>query len=148
MANIRNGMNLDGGLELVNLLRELPKRVEKKGHRAAITAACTPIARAAKASAPRESGLLKKAIGKKVKSYSRGTVAGIIGAKRAIQGQHKGKNRVPANYLHLVEKGTSHSAAQPFLEDAYNANKDAAAQIAKDKLATVVEAEARKLGKL
>ena len=141
---------LDGERELGRLLRELPKAA-RKGLRGAMNAAATPISKAAKKNAPRESGLLKRSIGKRVKTYSSGTVAAVIGARREVSGEYKGKKRVPANYAHLVEQG--HGGPRPaqaheFLKPAFDANVEKAIDIASDKLRDVVEREARKLGKL
>lgn len=165
MAGPKASLNVQGDLEVVNLLRELPLKVERKGVRAAVTAMTTPIARAAKAKAPRVyTGLLKKAIGKKTKAgRSKGSAVGLVGARRSVEGAYKGKRWVPANYIHLVELGTKPhgiptkdggtvqhpgSPAKPFLEPAYEEQKSAAERAGAEKLKQVVEAEAKKLGKL
>jgi HK97 gp10 family phage protein len=148
--------NLVGRNVLKNLLDELPRRVARRGARMAVTAAANPILKGARARAPRASGLLKKAIGKKVKAFGSTAVA-IIGARKDVQGSVPLKSngattkfvfRKPSRYFHLVEKGTRQGAkANPFLADAYAANKGSAELIAAAKMSTFVESEAFKLGK-
>ena len=174
MANLRNNVTLTGRRELAELLTELPNRVKRKGLRAAVTAASSPVLRAARAKAPKVSGLLKKAMGKKVKAY-KGAATAIVGARKDVsaaaagiarkalaKGDRRTANltlrKVPANYLHLVEGGTRahqvgkrrHPGARsnPFLTLAYHQTKASAEGIAANKLREVVEGEARKLGKL
>ena len=88
-------------------------------------------------------------------TYANGNVAAILGASRSVEGEYKGRKRVPANYIALVEKGTAPHAIgkgqhpgtkpRPFLEDAYAANAGQALDIASAKLATVLEKEAAAL---
>jgi HK97 gp10 family phage protein len=143
-------LRMEGDLELTVLLAELPRRVASKGNRAAATAGAKPVRSAVKAGAPRESGLLKKAIGSKIKTYKGGTATtavAVIGARRDIQGTYKGRRRVPANYIHLVNKGTKHSPANDFVGRGYSASKDQAVKVMADRFKEVVETEAAKLGK-
>jgi hypothetical protein len=165
VSAVRENVELVGAKELKALFAELPRRVVGKGLRAAVTAGSTPVNRAAKAAAPRQSGLLKKAMGRKVKGY-RGSAVAVIGARAAVQGAYKGRKRVPANYIHLVEGGARPhgipiskgpakgrivrhpgSAGTHFLEAAYRGNKAAAESAMKAKLKETVEREALKLGK-
>lgn len=131
---------LEGDKQLQRLFKELPKRIIKKGLRAAMNAGATPVVKAAKARAPKQSGLLKKSMGKKVKTYPSGVVTAVIGPKRQTVGEYKGKKRVPGNYAHLVEKH------EPFLEPAFESTKQQAEDIAADKLSESVVREAKKLG--
>ena len=96
-------------------------------------------------------GLMRKALGKVTRTYlSRGVVWGSVGVRRGfkitipagLSGQRAGKegrgkfksfivrakakNIDPSRYDHLVEFGTRHSAAKPFLRPAYDGNKDRA----------------------
>jgi HK97 gp10 family phage protein len=142
-------MTMTGDRELRELLSELPKRVASKGNRAAVTAGAKPIAKAARAKAPKQSGLLKKAMGTKIKTYrsGAGTIAvAVIGARRAVQGDYKGRKRVPANYIALVNNGTKHAQGNDFLGEAYRENKSAAQTAIAAKFNQVIEAEAAKLG--
>jgi HK97 gp10 family phage protein len=158
------GLRLEGGTELQNLLRELPRRVAAKGNRAAATAAAAPVLKAARRAAPKQFGFLKKALAKKVKSYKQsagGVAAAIVGADRsaaytvppsASPRARGGRVRraVPANYLHLVEQGHGGprpAPPHPFLGPAFEASKDQAKAAAAEKFRQVVEKEAAKLGK-
>jgi len=139
---------LTGDKQLVALCRELPKRVVKKHQRRAVSAGGTPILQAARADAAVESGLLKKALVKKVKTYPSGNAAAIVGANRAKVGEFKGRKRVPAHYIHLVEEGHDGPApapAHPFLEPAFESVKAEAVRTTQAKLKAGVEDEARKL---
>lgn len=153
-----------------NLFAELPKRVIAKGNRAAVTAMCKPTLRALKATAPRDSGATKKALGQKIKTYKgKGIVAGIMGAKKqgakpAIAGDGEVKQRVPSRYLHLIEKGAkAHDIPQPkmnrvakhpgatgsgFMEAAQKSTRSTSLAAGEDKMAEVILKEAKKLGKL
>ena len=139
---------MTGDKQTITLLSELPKRVASKGNKAAVTAAAKPIRPAVKAKAPRQSGLLNKAIGTKVKTYKGGTsttAVSVIGARRSVQGEYKGKRRVPANYIHLVADGTRHSKGNDFVKEAYRSTKDQAEKAASDKFAEVITKEIGKL---
>lgn len=114
MANgIKTEIHLDGMKELATFLDQLPKRSAKKALRSAVTAGAAPIAKAAKAEAPDQSGTLKRAQSKKVKVYPNGNAVAIIGANKATTGTFNGRKRVPAFYMHLVLQGTKpHSLAR------------------------------------
>jgi HK97 gp10 family phage protein len=166
MARVRTHVKLDGEQELKHLLQELPRRVGKKALRQAVNAGAAPIVKAAKAAAPRESGLLKRSYNKVIRTYKSGNVVAVIGARREVVGSYRGKKRVPANYIHLVEKGTQPhriqikkgrfagttvehpgARAQPHLEPAFERSIPQARSIMEAKLRDVVLAEAHKLGK-
>lgn len=143
-------MKIEGDKQLKNLLAQLPKRVASKGNKAAVTAGAKPIVKAAKNKAPKESGALRKAMGSKVKTYKAdaGTSAvAVIGARRNVTADYKGKPRVPSRYIHLVDKGTKYIKGDNFLEQAYEEEKNAALEAMKGKFKEVIEREASKLGK-
>lgn len=159
-------LTLEGGQELRALFAELPKRVVNKCLRRAVQVASGPILKSAKAKAPRESGLLKRSLVRKMKSR-KGVHTATVGAKKGFSGTYRGKKRVPSRYLHLVSKGTRpHNVAgkkgltaihgsgfhpgakaNDFLLEAYRANKANAERLAADSLKTSIYSEARKLGK-
>lgn len=157
MAFNASSLAVEGGKTVQRLLDELPRRVVKKGLRRAMTAAAAPMVKSAKRWAATESKTLKKSITRKIKTYSNGNVIAVIGARKDAEGTYRGRRRVPANYIHLVEKGTrthrvrgyTHpgAKAQPFMGPAYQQNKNQAQQIAGQKLAESVISEATKLGK-
>lgn len=76
--------------------------------------AMKPVEKIARAGAPRESGLLRKSIGRKQKRYKRASVTVTmvgprIGFKKlvSVPGRKKAQLRNPAMYAHLVEGGTA-----------------------------------------
>jgi len=72
---------------------------------------------------PRNTGQLKKSIGiKKVKYKQNYTVYAAVGPRSGFKDQATGRN--PMSYAHLVEYGTRHSAAKPFMTNAYNMQKE------------------------
>jgi HK97 gp10 family phage protein len=85
------------------------------------------LAKAAKAGAPKETGLLKKSIGSKVKVYPSGVAVAIVGPRQGFKAEvTREKNRRfpwtgtsnPTRYAHLVELGTRQAPAKPFLKPA------------------------------
>lgn len=104
---------LDGGDELARKLSKLSGKVEIKLLARAARAAAKPIVKAARAKAPRESGLLVESLGTFVKRYKRSkTAVAIVGPRRNFRVRKRAqitgasKGREPANYAHLVEGGT------------------------------------------
>ena len=149
---MKPGLHVEGGRELQHLLRELPKRIERKANRAAVTAAIRPMMRGLKAKSPRQSGLTRKSIGRKVKGYRRAVVA-TAGARHGVEGSYKGRKRVPARYWHLLNVGTQPHGGHPGTEarnmvaETYRQHRDEAQRLAAAKHAEVVLTEARKLGR-
>lgn len=129
MSRLR--VRVGGVPEAMAALRELPKGVRRKGLRIALSAAGGEYKRVVQASVPRETGLLKKAIGVKVAVPNNLKQAWVkVGAKRGmkqpVERNKRGKLKVvskklqqllppsadakyrnPTRYLHLVEGGTS-----------------------------------------
>jgi HK97 gp10 family phage protein len=160
-------MRLTGDARLKALLDQLAPAVQKKGLVAAVKAGAKPISKAAKTRANRESGLLAEALAVKVKTYSSGVAVAIVGVNKAVAGEFKGHKRVPANYLHLVDRGTAPHAigkgsnlrkgsfagrlfpgakASLFMEHAEAASAAQAGDAAADKIEESVQREAAKLG--
>lgn len=144
------GMELFGDKALAKTFKTLGERVQRRVLRQAVNAASTPVVKAARSKARKQSGLLKKSLGKKVKTYpEKMTVVGIIGPRRDVQGEYKGVKRVPANYAHLIEGGKinsdgSYTPPEPFLRPAYDETEGQALNVMRDKLASGVVKEAAK----
>ena len=102
---------------------------------------------------PKESGLLRKSIAKKVKTYATsGTVVAVIGpragfGKVVVVDKKTGRTqyRDPLHYSHLVEFGTKSTKAQPFLRPAYDGAKAAALALIESKAREEIAKEAAKL---
>lgn len=143
-------MQLFGDKALTRLFEGLGERVQRRVLRSAVTAASTPVNRAAKARAPKQSGLLKKSLGRKVVTNTKTqTVTAVIGPRTNIVGEFKGKKRKPSRYAHAVEKGFVDAAGnfvppKPFLNPAMAATEAQAVGVLQDKLAAGVEREAKK----
>jgi HK97 gp10 family phage protein len=118
-------------------LAKLPEELMKSSEKSVIRAGAKPILKSAQAKVPQVTGLLKKSLGitvKKPRGESYPTAR--IGARTGFQGKFLGvrvskskKNfgkkynsyQNPFKYVHLVELGTSHSAAKPFIRPAIDA---------------------------
>lgn len=116
--------------DLMSSLDGLKNAVKNRILKKAVNKGCKIILKAAKAKAPRETGLLKKSLGSKVKVYrNTGVVVGIVGPRKGFRQEVLRKKgrwfpamviSDPIRYAHLVELGTSHSQAKPFLGPAVN----------------------------
>ncbi len=135
------GVRLSGFKELDRALSKLPEELAKTAEAAALREGMKPVKREVTARAPtgkgKEAGLLKRSIGLNVRKNKRGSAekgrytarvgprTGFkIAVGTAIAKVTKGKRRKgqpytvykdPTKYAHLVELGTSHSAADPFI---------------------------------
>ena len=122
--------------EMVQGLADLEARLERLGKqstrnkmmRPAVRAAMSAVSKAAKANVIQESGLLKQSIGVKIKTY-KAVVFGVAGPRTgftehvirvAPSGEKVGVKANPVNYAHLVEFGTAHSPAHPFMRPAFD----------------------------
>lgn len=147
---INPGLQLFGDKALAKKFKQLGDRVQRRVLRGAVNVATTPIVKSAKAKASKQSGLLRKSLGKKVKTYvDKNTVVGIVGPKTSTVGEYKGKKRRPANYAHLVEKGRIDEAgnavpAKPFLRPAYDETEPQVLGTMRGKLAEGVMKEAKR----
>lgn len=128
-------MELLGEDELRRLFSRMPKRLQDRWLRKAVNAAALPILRTMRQTANKDSGLLKKSLGRKTKLYRKdGTAVAIVGARRSVSGTHNGRTRVPANYLHLAENGHidaktgKHIPGSHFMRKSYESQKGAAQQ--------------------
>lgn len=101
-AGFQVSMKVEGlGAALLKTGR-LSKRIKNDALRKGMRAAGAVFSKALKVVAPRETGLLKRSMTHKVKTYRKSIVA-ISGARRR-KDPKTGRNA--ANYLHLVEGGT------------------------------------------
>jgi HK97 gp10 family phage protein len=138
-------VSITGHHEIMRKLSRLPEEMRKKTEMIALRDAMKPTAKAvaAKAAAIKDTGLLSKSIGlsvrkQKKKGLYQGTYSARVGprtgfkvskgtrvakkTKKSKKGKllrTKGQSyeyfQDPVKYAHLVELGTSHSAAKPFI---------------------------------
>ena len=127
-------MKITGLREIQRALNKLPIELQRTTETVALRAGAKPILTAAKSNAKssEDEGLLIKSLGVNVRKGRSGATKGIytarIGARKGfrkvIGTRSRGKNagkpiyKDPAKYSHLVELGTSHSAAKPFIRPA------------------------------
>jgi HK97 gp10 family phage protein len=109
-----------GDKELIKAMGDVKANIMRRVMRPAINFGLTPITKAAKANVEVESGLTKKAIKKKV--GKRGAW-GKVYIDPKIEGEYNGKKRKPANTAHLLEFGTEHSEAKPFMRPAVESKR-------------------------
>jgi HK97 gp10 family phage protein len=144
---------------------EMKRATKNRIVRKAVTSGTNPMNRAAKASSKfiDRTGLLRKSIGKKVRTYrNSGATIGVIGPRRGFARNrnvlgswnastgHRSINQVrinPTHYAHLVEHG--HGGPAPagpkrFLLSSFNASKSSAIADFSSKFSVEVMSEAAK----
>lgn len=137
MASVNSvEFKLEGLDRLQRFFQKLPAKVQQDSLRKAATFATTPLLRATKQEAPRETGALRESLVKKVKLYrNSGTIMAMIGVEKgfvrfygSFREQAKGKRsirQIPGKYLHLVEFGSynqrtgGRNAPNRFMERAF-----------------------------
>lgn len=138
MADV--GLRLQGDKKLLRALERLPSRIERKVVRQAVSAGLTPLNKAVKREAPRETGQLKRSIGKVVRTFKNdGVVWGAVGVRSGFRVVIDGKPRDPRKYAHLVEERTG------FMRRAFDKTARMVLSIFAKKLGSGIEREAAKL---
>jgi HK97 gp10 family phage protein len=141
-----SGIRITGDKALLRKFKKLSSTVQRRVVRRPLTAALTPINKAAKREAPKDTKALSKSIGKRVKVY-RGGVFGAVGPRtdeRYTVTDDRGRRRVPSRYAHLVEFGTRNRAPNAFLRRAFDENKSRALRIQSEGIRKNIEKEATK----
>jgi HK97 gp10 family phage protein len=151
-----NRMTLRGAKELERALLALPDRVAKRHTFNALRAAARQIQKAARenliAHGSADTGALVNAVKTSDRKRSKkGSAVVAVGIEnKAYQAKRKGSSRPkkvnPKNYAHLVEFGSEHSAAKPFMGPAMDGEGGKALDTILDKLTKAIEKEAKKLG--
>jgi len=123
---------MDGFKQLERSLSKLPKALSDGVERSALRAGAKPIEKKAKASVAVSSGLLKQSLGTSVKKNrggeNKGNLSARVGARTGfgktemVNGKPVRKD--PVKYAHLVEYGTSRTAAKPFIRPAVESSKN------------------------
>lgn len=116
-------VKVSGVAEIQRRMQDQVPKVEKRVVSAGLRAAARPVVTRARSLVPRDTGQLRKSIGVKVKRY-RGAVWVGIGPRAGYKIRTAdGRSLNPTQYAHLVERGTVHQRAQPFLRPAIDATK-------------------------
>jgi HK97 gp10 family phage protein len=123
-------IELFGDKELQKALFDIGGVGAIRAMRPAMSKALTPVRRLAKSkvSGNKRSGALQKAISKKIAKRRNAKAWAKVYVKSAPQ-MWNGKNINPAKYAHLLEFGTRHSRAHPFLRTAMAESKGVIQQI-------------------
>ena len=108
--------------QAIRQFRELSQKVQRDVLRKAIRSAARIVVKDARNRVPVDTGALRKAVGSSVKIGGNGLFAvASVGVRRRQKG-------APARRAHLIEFGSQHNAAHPFLRPALVSQKD---QVAK-----------------
>jgi HK97 gp10 family phage protein len=155
-------VDIKGLKELQAALNQLPREVQKRPLRAAVSAAAKVIQDEAKRRAPIDTGNLRKAVYRTRSRSGSGTgqetflVAVKKGkAEYANTARNRRLNRVgkkyqtqgEAYYWRFLEFGTAKMAAKPFLRPAFENKKQMAVDVLKQKLGDAITKTAMKLKK-
>lgn len=121
---------IEGVAEVLKALDGVDAKLRKKGVRAAVSKGGQVILSRARKTAPKQTGLLKKSLGKKVKVYRHsGNAVAVVGPRTGFRGVVTRDGRQvtgdPTKYAHLVELGTVRAKAKPFLRPAIEQQKKA-----------------------
>lgn len=141
-----SGMTITGDKALLRKFKKLGATVQRRVVRRPLTAALTPVNKAAKREAPKDEKALSKSIGKRVKVYKWG-VFGAVGPRTddkfsVIDSQ--GRKRVPSKYGPLVARGTRFIAPNRFMTRALSGTKSIALRIQAEGIRKNVLREAAK----
>lgn len=137
-------IRLEGVKELERELERLPSKVQKKMLRPSLRASAKPIRDEAVRRAPRRKSPpprgssryhpAGKELYRSIKVRSAGRQPGLDAAIQVKTGPHG----------HLLERGTIHIGAQPFMRPAYDTRKGEAIRVFRETLGKRIEDEVRK----
>lgn len=127
----QKAIKLDGMKELQRAIERLPKELQRTVEASALRAGMGPVRKAARANLnkSKDSGLLQKSLGLTVRKTRRGQLTARVGARSGFtqmvtrKGSSKPIKANPTKYAHLVEYGTSKSAAKPFIRPAIDSSE-------------------------
>lgn len=131
-------IKITGVNKLLRKLKGYPKKVVNQFIRSTMRKSCDIVIKTAKINVPVDTGLLKKSIGRKVLK-KRSAAMGIVGARLEFGKKSRETKKKPFKYLHLVETGTKHSKAQPFLIPALTSNMQRILSLWKSELRKVLK---------
>lgn len=123
MPDIVDSKSLRGLVDISKALADLPKKVENRIVKNAVYRGATVIRDRARALVPIDTGALKSSIIAKAKVLRKGVVYASAGVSKKTFARGRRQGREPRRYAHLVEFGTEHSAAKPFMRPAFD-NKE------------------------
>lgn len=140
--------------EVKNNVEWMMQQVQRRAIKDALMKAATPAVKDAKQRVPRRTGLLRRAIKKRGRTYRpRGMAFVIVGPdRRTIGADAKGAKVWPVKYAHLIEfghakKGGGRVGPRPFLRPAFMANKENMKRIYGAEIGPAVERQAARAAK-
>lgn len=143
-------VTIEGDAKLMRRLGGIKEAVKRRILKKAVNDAARPWVKIAKSKAPRQSGLLRKSMGIKVRVYrSTGNVVAMVGPRKGFKrevvvrdrrGRKQTVMRDPIRYAHLVEKQVR------YLWSTYESDRKAAQDRLNSRIASEIEKEARKGG--
>ena len=140
--------SITGMKQLLKSLEDFPKQIQKNVMSGAVRAAAAEIAKEAKARVPKKTGNLKKSMGiVKRRSAKKAEIRFSITPFRnknlpnVSYSKLKKERRLGGYYGHMVEFGTSHSAARPFMLPAFKTKGKDAIKICRKYIAKRLDAE-------
>jgi len=97
---------VQGDRALIRRLGALKRGIARRIVSRASNKVIGPVAKAAKRNCPVDTGLLKKSIGKRTKTYrGSGAVVSVVGPRKGFAGQDaQGRQKDPTKYAHLAER--------------------------------------------
>lgn len=105
-AKVKMRIESQAVANLVKRLAALDRKVARKALKAGVNEVTKNVLWDAKSLVPKRTGLLRKSLGRKVKSYRGGAIiVGIIGPRRGFRTVYNGVPINPVKYAHLVEYG-------------------------------------------
>ncbi len=131
---------IEGGKELQRNLTALPKQVERKVVMGALRKAAKPLIAEARARVPVKTGRLRASIGVRAARIRGGLAVHIGAGARKVRGRQ-------IRHGHLIEFGTRHHAAFPFLRPAFEDVREEMTRVLGRELGRGIETEATKLGR-
>ncbi len=139
MSELNLKLQVSGIKDVKKALNALPLELRKSSQSAVLRAGAKPILKAEKsfAAASKDTGLMLKSLGitlvgkgiKKAvkigvrKGYKGRSLGKKISARGKTKGQMTERFQDPSYYSHLVELGTSHSSAKPFIRPAIDSSQ-------------------------
>ena len=128
---------IKGAKRLEKMLLQLGPEISRRIGQTALRKAAAPIVDRAKELAPYEYGKLREGI---TSVSTRSTSDDALKRLVTVKGER-------AHIAHMVEEGTKHSAAHPFLRPAFDETAGEAIQILGDEIANGIVREVKRLSK-
>jgi HK97 gp10 family phage protein len=143
MASINDKIVI-GFTDVRRQLEGLPKSIVNKVVRRAVYAGATVVRNAAREKVPVDTGALKASIVARANKNKKGEISASVGIVRRVYKRGNKKGQQSRRYAHLVEFGTAHSAAQPFMRPAMDTRIDEILDTTAAKMREGIGEEARK----